>query len=260
MNLSELPDLYQNYSLSRIHGDWALFVMQSHRLNDQRFCNEVLLFARQIMRRVRENIVRIVERLDADGYRFVDRNMAYKPPNPNTFEWIQILAEAGIYLPLSLQAWYLEVGSVNLMGSHPNWSKPGYLFDGEERTNDVWYTDPLFVTQMDEDYISYLQDLRDEWRKYQESNRYCRSKTYPFRIPIGLDRLHKANVSGGLPYEIDATLSKVDAFILNERNCTSFMGYIRLALQWGGFPGFLYIRESNFENWLIQNRLGMMEI
>ncbi|MGB3240411.1 MAG: hypothetical protein WBB29_19125 [Geitlerinemataceae cyanobacterium] len=151
-------DIYQEYSLSRVHSDWAALMAQSYRLQDDSFYMESLEFARQIMRRAKENILVIIDELYSDGYRFVEESRVYQPPNSNTFEWIQMWSKKGIYLPISLQAWLLEVGSVNLMGTHPKWLKPAYIFDVNTSKNDVWYTDPL-VVEVTEDFISYLYDF-----------------------------------------------------------------------------------------------------
>lgn len=49
----------------------------------------------------------------------------------------------------------LDVGCVNLMGSHPSWPKTGYAFDNE--TNDVTYADPL-VVEASQRYVQYLHE------------------------------------------------------------------------------------------------------
>jgi hypothetical protein len=248
-------DIYQQYSLSRVHSDWSVLMAQSHRLYDDSFYMNSLMLARQIMRRVRDILLNIIDELYAENYRFAGENIVYKPPPSNTFEWIKELTEQGIHFPVSLQAWLLEVGSVNLMGSHPEWLKTAYVFDVNKPTSDVWYTDPL-VVEVTEDFISEdsISYLYDEWlQKQEESDR----RNCPFRIPISPDHIHKANVSGGEPYEIAVDCPTVDSFIFNERNCMSFVGYIRLALRWGGFPGFLYIHEPDlkFMPWKYEEKL-----
>jgi hypothetical protein len=50
--------------------------------------------------------------------------------------------------------------------------------------------------------------------------------------------LHKANVSGGDPYQIPLPCPYADAALLNERHETTFVRYLRISFACAGFAGF----------------------
>jgi hypothetical protein len=58
------------------------------------------------------------------------------------------------------------------------------------------------------------------------------------RICIALDAYHKAEFSGGAPYELALPDARADGELLNERHGLFFVDYLRLAFRWGGFPGY----------------------
>lgn len=234
-------DIYKAWSISRIHTNWACFVSQDYRLCDQSFHKEALGFALQIMSKVRECLLRIIDQLDKENYRFIDNTRVIKEPDPNASEWISHYRKHGVYIPLAFEAWLKVVGSINLMGTHPEWSKSAYAFDDVITTEELLYTDPL-VVELTEDYMNYLYT---EWQ--ESTNSQTAILCPPFRLELSPDHLHKANISGGLPYELSTNRLAVDSLLLNERHCTSFLGYIRHVISWGGFPGFDYIRGADKE-------------
>ena len=59
----------------------------------------------------------------------------------------------------------------------------------------------------------------------------------PFRIDLAPDYLHKANISGGMPYAILVPFPGADPVLADERLELPFVEYLRLAFKWGGFPG-----------------------
>ncbi|MDS4028673.1 MAG: hypothetical protein RKO66_01165 [Candidatus Contendobacter sp.] len=220
-------NIYQKWTLNRIHMDWAVMAAQDYRIEDPSVWSEALSFSRQMMRRAGSELEQIIDRLVRDGYRFAATETVLVRPESNVEEWVKHYRQKGVYIPVVLEAWLMEVGSVNLIGSHPDWSRPGYIFE------DGGMVDPLrtdaFVCEVNSSYVDYLYD---EWESLDDI------KKPPFRIDISPDYLHKANISGGPPYQIDTRRSAVDALVLNERHCTSFVGLLRLALRWNGFPGF----------------------
>lgn len=230
-------DIYANYGLSRIHSDWANLVAQDYRLSDDTFRTEALSFATQIMHRAKDCLLRIVDRLHKEDYRFVYPDKVLVESEQGVMEWIQEFRRKGVHLPVALEAWLREVGSVNLMGSHPKWPKPAYFFDGEIVDGEPIYTDPL-VVELSRDYVEYLYE---EWTLDQQGSA---SELAPFRLDIAPDHIHKANVSGGLPYQLPAERPAIDAIVLNERHGMTLTAYIRMAIRWGGFPGFDYITDN----------------
>ncbi len=225
-------------SLSSIHGTWSFMIGETFRLGDCEFKTEALNHARKIMKPVRRNIDIIITILLQKGYRFAFPENVLVSPDPAIWEWIGEYENKGIYLPLSLQAWLSDVGCVNLMGSHPEWEKPAYIFKDGPQTNNVWYTDPL-VVELTNDYVDYFYE---EWEQMVEEKGIHEYR--PFRVNIAPDHIHKANISGGPPFQVLANQPAVDAFLINERHCTSFVGYVSIAMAWACFPGFYYIDDA----------------
>lgn len=225
-------------SLRSIHVDWSCLVGESRRLREPAFRAEALRLSRRMMGRARDGIARIVDRLNAAGYRFVDPPRAHVGPEPGLEEWFRDQEARGIHVPMSMQGWLLEVGGVNLMGSHPEWPHPAYLFTQAETSEGVWYTDPLVVELSRE---SILEMHADWLYRRKEDGDYGAG---PFRLEFAPDSLHKANVSGGPPYEVDAFEPLVDSLVHNDPRGQTFVAHVRDALAWGGFPGFRYIPDA----------------
>ncbi len=186
----------------------------------------------------------IVQSLDDAGYRFVFPDEVLVPPEPEAADWIATYRERSVHIPIALEAWCLEVGSINLMGSHPDWGQSGYAFENRSGEYPL-ITDP-FVCELSASYIDYLYD---EWLSTDSEDRD------PFRLDISPDHLHKANISGGPPYQLDTYKPEVDPLVFNQRFCASLVGSIRYAIRWRGFPGFEYI--ANKEPW---STIGPAEI
>ena len=117
-------------------------------------------------------------------------------------------------LPLSLRAFYEVVGEVNLIGHHPSLAPR----DGQIAP------DPLVVYGFDEGAVEYDEDDDD-------------GET-PSAITIAPDDLHKADTSGGDPYEMAIPDPRADGELLNERHDLFFVDYLRLCFRFGGFPGY----------------------
>lgn len=181
--------------------------------------NEV---ATETMRRVRRNCERIIARLEELGYVFgtypdgTRRSYRVKPLTPSSArmqaDWEALESEAGS-LPLSLVAFWREVGAIDLVGMHPAW--PTGL-------------DPLVVDPPE----GPLSDL------YEEEQEVF--------VALAPDDLHKDNTSGGDPYGLQLPNPSLDFLFMYERHNLLFVPYLRLAiLRWGGFPG-LEGREIQF--------------
>lgn len=184
------------------------------------FRSEVLAVARATMTRVKHNIALLVPRLEALGYAFGyewmddderrewagDEPPVVSSPLPDIQERFSRLEEAGIRLPISLQAWYEIVGAVNFVGTPPsNWSRGGYDLD------------PLRVDPLDDNVIA--ECMRDK------------------QLCLSPDEYFKYYTSGGGPYYVDIDRPSTDALIRGGWLVTDFVEYLRIALSWGGFPG-----------------------
>jgi hypothetical protein len=56
-------------------------------------------------------------------------------------------------------------------------------------------------------------------------------------MELSPDDRHKANAGGGPAYAIELPNPGVDAPLLEEWHKTTFIDYLRITFQWGGFPG-----------------------
>jgi hypothetical protein len=85
-------------------------------------------------------------------------------------------------------------------------------------------TDPLVVYALDEGAVECDEDDDGEGRSSA--------------ITIAPDDLHKANTSGGAPYEMAIPDLRADGELLNERHHLFFVDYLRSCFRFGGFPGY----------------------
>jgi len=140
---------------------------------------------------------------------------AHVPPGPGAHKQIARLEKTAGVLPLSLRVFYEVVGAVDWTGSHP----------GLAPKNDMVCPDPLVVYGLDDALEEVCERVDDE-----DSEGIC--------ITIAPDDLHKADTSGGDPYEIGLPNLGADAELLNERHRLPFVDYLRLSFRFGGFPGY----------------------
>jgi hypothetical protein len=172
---------------------------------DERSFADALSVAHATMRRARANVERLVELLPSIGYEFAAQPFVPAPPTAAA-ELDELEARIGL-LPLALRVWFEEVGQVNLVGAHPGWS-----FD---------YPDPLVV----EASVEYALAEFGE-------------RGSAFELAIAPDHLHKADVSGGMPYALTIPTPGADGLLLWEPQQTTFVNYLRLTFAAGGLPGW----------------------
>jgi hypothetical protein len=152
----------------------------------------------------------LVDQLHRDGYVFEYPDEVFPGPSPDAADAISRIEQVAGEVPLALKLFWLRVGSVNLCGGHPAW-----------RGCD--YPDPLVVGPP----AHALPELAD----------YLEEPDGPFLIPIAPDFFHKANVSGGMYYNVSVPSESDDPLLNDERHGVSLLDYLTLALGWGGFPG-----------------------
>jgi hypothetical protein len=138
--------------------------------------------------------------------------------------WLRKITSPAGDLPLSLRAWYSTIGCVNLVGHHPEVAPAGVECD------------PLFVAP-----IKCVVDACEAWQEDHASA----IERPPFRMPISPPRGVKAgNSAGGDHYVITLPSATLDAVIENEPHGVGFVDYLRLAFEWGGFPGYADIPDK----------------
>jgi hypothetical protein len=136
----------------------------------------------------------------------------------NSPSWIGKLTYRAGDIPLSLRVWHSTVGGVNLVGHHPELAPPGVECD------------PLFVAP--------LRGVVDACGAWQEDHAGEKERP-PFRAPISPPRSVKAGISAeGAHYVVTLPSATLDAVIEDEPHGLCFVDYLRLAFEWGGFPGY----------------------
>jgi hypothetical protein len=183
---------------------------------DERWADAVDV-ARETMRRARSNVELLLEALPTIGYEFeLEPECRLVPPSSSIGQDLDRLEARIGRLPLSLRCWYEEVGHVDLTGHQPDW--------------DIEYLDPLVVDAPIDFVLSeYDMWLEDRGTEHDQGS--------AFSVAIAPDYLHKANVSGGMPYSIAVPDGGADGLLLWERHQTTFVNYLRIAFRWAGLPG-----------------------
>ena len=215
----KLP-LYDRYQTGAHRDVWRELAALGEHVREDPHAADALAVAYETMRRVDANVRMLVERLTAMRYTFVmpgtrDRHAPHTPPPPDIHKQIVRFEREYGALPLSLRTFYEVVGEVNLIGSHPTLAPA----DGPVAT------DPMVVYALDEGAVEYDEDDDD-------------GEGRPSAITIAPDGLHKANTSGGAPYEIAIPDVRADGELLNERHELLFVDYLRVCFRFGGFPGY----------------------
>ena len=206
--------LYDRYMAGEHAAVWSELMAAGAAVRSDPQAADALAVAYETMSRVEQNVRMLVSRLTQMGYEFTTQE-----GKPRGVDETHVGPQAGVGkrirqfekrigpLPLSLRAFYEVVGSVDLIGRHRSLAP--------ERS--AVAPDPLVVFDLDA-----LSEVEDE---EQEA------------VAIAPDDLHKANTSGGDPYEIGVPDSAADARVLNERHGLPFVDYLRLCFRFGGFPG-----------------------
>lgn len=213
-------ELYENGEYEQV---WQELQDLGNKVREEPYYALAQAVAAETMRRVRRNCERIISRLRALGYVFGTfpdgkrRSPSMPPytlPSANMqADCDELEAEAGP-LPLSLVAFWREVGAVDLVGMQRAWPEG---------------LDPLVVDPPE----GPLAELYDEDEQVF--------------ISLAPDEFHKDNVSGGDPYGLELPNPAADFPFLYEPHDLLFVPYLRLAiLKWGGFPG-LEGRDIPFE-------------
>jgi hypothetical protein len=151
----------------------------------------------------------------------------FSPPTTEGIAWIRELEEKGLTLPLCLRAWAEQVGDVNLAGAHPRLSFwEGKKFPGV-------YADPLMVT------LDHLELQAEGWLEEHEAGDDPES----LEVVIGWDAKVKARLAIedellDYGYTVELPNPTADIALDGEPHKTTFVGYLRIAFRWGGFPGW----------------------
>jgi hypothetical protein len=242
---------------------WEELVVLGNQGRDEPLYSDAWAVACETMRRVRYNITFIIPRLRALGYVFIhdlqsqetslsrqERDWIQRNPPLRTEPPSDIVAQLDVLeqeigpLPLSLRAFYQEVGGVNFAGWY----------------EDVDGFDPLFVYPFDRQLIEGPDEgppaYSDDWALLSLEEEQPAPEEF-YSLIIAPDRFHKRNVSGGAPYEIHLPNSAADASLLNEPHGTTFVHYLRLCCAAAGLPE-LEVLSRSFAKQLREIQKGML--
>jgi hypothetical protein len=242
----------ERYRAGECQQVWAELLAQGAGIREEPLASEAWAVAQETMRRVRHNIELLIPRLQALGYRFgkaqrVSTRMVIidpsrldefiedylteypvlQPPPPETPRLLDALEQRVGLLPLSLRAFYLEVGAVNLTGMPP-WAP---------RVLDY---DPLFIfplAELVEVVEAWSQDDDEdtaEAEQREESAHEGPGEVGDTDLWLSPDAPHKFRVSGGDPYTMVVPNANIDGVFHDGYHDVSFVEYLRLCLRSGG--------------------------
>lgn len=223
--------------------------------------------ARETMKRTRHNIEMLVARLSGLGFQFgydwVFERMArgngdsdwtrwlieneltppppFAPPPQGTDERLEALEQEVGPLPLSLRAWYEEVGCANLVG----------LFPVDDLGRYQRFLSTAQSVALGQEFKDQLQQKRQEWPCHHDIDPLW---VYPLSIAregilqpayserryvlsLAPDEYFKYLYPGGGTYSIALPCGAADAVLDGEWHHTYFVDYLRQCFQWAGFPG-----------------------
>ncbi len=223
--------------LSRYQGGereqvWVDLLELGSQVRQESIFTDAWSVARATMERVRYNIETLIPRLSAIGYRFGEGLFPFAPLDPETMsgpiyaapkadasERVAELERLVGPIPLSMRAFYEVVGSVNLVGMHPEWPRE-------------ISPDPLFVYPIE----IQIQMCRDWLARKASAGKREPEPQYPITLTVAPDEESKYGVEGGV-YEMAVPAPVADGNLLFEQHRTTFVNYLRICLRWAGFPG-----------------------
>ncbi len=240
---------------------WAELQALGAAVREEPLYTDAITVARETMRRARRNIKVLIPRLDAIGYQFgyawatsrglqerhrpvADWDGPFVPPPPDMSTRLRELQTRVGDLPLSVVAWFEEVGEVDFIGHPPrHWgladsddSAEGKkdVADSSARTwpldenpSPVWSSlDPLRVWSLDA-----VMAMADPPAGEPDSADPESGKWY---LPLTPDPEGKYFISGGGPIGILVPNAMADAEFVD---LLPFVEYLRVCFRWAGFPG-----------------------
>ena len=219
---------------------------------DEGLRDEVLGVAEATMRRVATNADLLANRLHSRGWRALGAEFSdlRTSPSPKDDAILGQISEiSGSPIPPTLLAFWKVVGGINWVWDYrTGQAAPNLGVDLPMDEMDPLCVDPPSV-------VTYLlQQWRDEHDGEPSSN-----LMEPFRIDLAPDYLHKANISGGMPYAILVPFSGADPVLADERHELPFVEYLRLAFKWGGFPGLEeHAQRDDVQRFVAEFGIGLL--
>jgi hypothetical protein len=143
-------------------------------------------------------------------------------------------------VPLSVRAWYEEVGGINFVGDHPDWrallpeaaSTPPMA--EAEYLNPMHVLDPLLIHPLDEAWLARMRT----WVRPDEASQ-VRQARYPLNLAPGewMKYLDNSGIGGTYVLQMMLPTAAADAPCVVPGN-QMFVAYLRECFRWGGFRGW----------------------
>ena len=163
---------------------------------------------------------------------------------------VRRLNTVGATPPLSLAAWYEEVGEVNFVGDHPAWHR---MLTGKDWA-DKWYNwygddwDAELHPFAQLDPLAVLSPDNAAYADWAENTGKILSRGYLDRVDLPI--IQDGGISYAKPeldgnfYSIDLPCLDADAILkVGDKPQAYFVEYLRRAIRWGGFPGWESIKK-----------------
>jgi hypothetical protein len=288
--MAAMATYLERYLAGEYEPVWAELQTLGAAVREDPLYSDALAVARETMQRVRHNLELLTTRLQTIGYSYshewvraevrmmgvddldLDPYLSpeYLPPDPvigivpPDSDVASQLAEMETlrgHIPISVMAWYQEVGSVNFTGLAPeSWwqmgSAPSAVYwmrqqshmdrvDKERELHDeqllerreyTYWLDPICFSPLGQAIQSarfYDALLRGEFNVNISA---WRDHYIPI-IPMGPDMHTKFNYSGGGPIGVRAPEPAVDGLFENDLFQMQFVDYLRLCCRHVGLPG-----------------------
>ena len=232
-----MPTYLDRYLAGEHEQVWADLVTLGPAVRDEPVSTDARAVAHETMRRARHNIETLIPRLREIGYQFgyawlqpgEEQHACGQPPvfdlpTPDCEAHLAELERLAGPVPLSLHAFYEQIGVVNFVGAAlGHWNLEGPI-------GDPMYVYPTGVA---------IEEHEDWAGSRTLHSRHGSLDGYPpFCWPIAPDALHKYNISGGMWYHVALPCAAADAPLEAEWHHTTFVNYLRICFRWGGFPGW----------------------
>jgi hypothetical protein len=213
-----MPRWFSRYVAGDHEAVWAELTGLGSDIRVDRSSAEARQVARETMRRVRDNVTELIARLHSAGYAFeADPLVPLDVATRDRLDEFEV--EIGP-LPLSLRAFYENVGTVDLRQSHEQ-----IVHWAERETQEV--DEVLFLGEYDPIVVETVIDPDPD-------------RPDPDLYYFAPDEFHKANYSGGENYHVRLPDPAADFRIWGMYGLEEyFVTYLRASFAYGGFRGRL---------------------
>ncbi len=210
---------------------WHELVSMGENIRTEPLLADARAVAFETMRRVRHNLEVLISRMKAIGYVFSgsessddDLPPPIMPPKDDAAQRVADLTALVGSIPLSLEAFYLVVGSVNFIGHRIDWNR--------------LQLDPIFMLPVE----ITLQLHREALRNLDLETEQTGSDSRYNLLSVSFDDAAKYDEGGGT-YDIMIPCWTIDTVLRGEPGGRMIVEYLRDCLQWAGLPGLRSIQE-----------------